>query len=150
MLKFLRTNKPTNGQTDKWTDGQTDGPKTICPDLSIRKHKRHKLIKQGFKGRYIKSNMDISRAFKFNFFGGKNLNLYTPIPFVSRQPVHISMLSWSTFLPVLNRMFFSSSWLLSQITIRESTVSGERGMNPVAMTIINPWKKSGLSFHAFQ
>ena len=27
-------------QMDKPTDGQTDGPKTICPDLSMREHKK--------------------------------------------------------------------------------------------------------------
>ena len=32
MWKFLRKNK--------WTSGQTDGPKTICPDLSMWGHKK--------------------------------------------------------------------------------------------------------------
>ena len=26
-------------QTDRWTDGQTDNGKTICPDLSMLEHK---------------------------------------------------------------------------------------------------------------
>ena len=38
-------------------------------------------------------------------------------------------------------MFFPSNWQLSHITIVEITDSGERGMNPVAMTIINPRKE---------
>ena len=38
-------------------------------------------------------------------------------------------------------IFFPSHWLLSHITIVETTDSGERGMNPVAMTIINPRKE---------
>ena len=33
MQKFLRT--------DKRTDGQTDRPKTICPDLSMQGHKKN-------------------------------------------------------------------------------------------------------------
>ena len=36
--------------------------------------------------------------------------------------------------PVLNKISFTSHWLLSHIAEREI------GMNPVAMTIINPWK----------
>ena len=38
-------------------------------------------------------------------------------------------------------MFFSSHWLLSHITIVETTESGERGINLVAMTIVNPRKE---------
>ena len=36
---------------------------------------------------------------------------------------------------------YSFHWLLSHITIVDTTDSGERGMNPVAMTIINPRKE---------
>ena len=39
-----------------------------------------------------------------------------------------------------NILFFPSHWLLSDITIIETTDSSEREMNPVAMTIINPRK----------
>ena len=46
-----------------------------------------------------------------------------------------------------NTIVFLSLWLLSHITIVETTDCGERGMNPVAMTIINPqkeyWPSSG-------
>ena len=35
----------------------------------------------------------------------------------------------------------TSHWLLSHITIVETVDSGERGMDPVAMTIINPRKE---------
>ena len=45
------------------------------------------------------------------------------------------------FQPVLNTIIFPSHWLLSHVTIVETTDSGERGMNPVAMTIINPRKE---------
>ena len=38
-------------------------------------------------------------------------------------------------------IFFPSHWLLSHVTIIETTDSGERGMNPVAMSIINPRKE---------
>ena len=41
--------------------------------------------------------------------------------------------------PVLRTIFFPSHWLLSHILIVETTDSGERGMNPVAM--INPKKE---------
>ena len=44
-------------------------------------------------------------------------------------------------LPVLSTIFFPSHWLLSYITIIKTKVSGERGMNLFAMTIINPWKE---------
>ena len=46
-------------------------------------------------------------------------------------PVH----AFLEFLqPVLGTIFFPSHWLLSDITIVETTDSGKRGMNPVAMT----------------
>ena len=44
------------------------------------------------------------------------------------------------FLKVLSTIFFPSHWMLSHITIVETMDSSERGMNPTAMTIINPWK----------
>ena len=37
--------------------------------------------------------------------------------------------------------FLPSHWLLSHVSIAETTDSGEREMNPVAMTIINPRKE---------
>ena len=45
------------------------------------------------------------------------------------------------FQPVLRITFFPSHWLIPHITIVETTDSGERGMNPVAMTTINPQKE---------
>ena len=42
------------------------------------------------------------------------------------------------FWPVLRTIFSPRQKLLSHITIVETMYSGERGMNPVAMTIINP------------
>ena len=38
------------------------------------------------------------------------------------------------FKPVLHTMFFPSHLLISHITIVETEDSGEKGMNPVAMT----------------
>ena len=32
-------------------------------------------------------------------------------------------------------------WLLSHITVVETTYRGDRGMKPVAVTIINPWNE---------
>ena len=43
------------------------------------------------------------------------------------------------FQPVLHTIFFPRHWLLSHIV--ETMDSSERGMNPVAMTIINPQKE---------
>ena len=65
------------------------------------------------------------------------------IPVISLRPVHLSMLCWSSFneYSAQYTIFFPSHWLLSHITIVETTDSGERGMNPVAMTIINPGKE---------
>ena len=41
------------------------------------------------------------------------------------------------FLLVLHTVFFQNHWLLSHIIIAETMESGERGINPVTMTIIN-------------
>ena len=54
------------------------------------------------------------------------------------------------FQPVLSTIFFPSHWLLSLITIVETNDSGERGMNPVAMTIINPRKEFWLTLGSNQ
>ena len=45
------------------------------------------------------------------------------------------------FTPLFQTISFPSDWLLSHITIVETMESGERGMIPVAMTIINPRKE---------
>ena len=45
------------------------------------------------------------------------------------------------FETVLRTIFFPSHWLLSHVTIGETTVNGERGMNPNTMTITNAPKK---------
>ena len=56
-----------------------------------------------------------------------------------RQPVHLSMLSWSSFN--LSAPHNILSKLLLHITIVETMDCCERGMNSVSMTIINPWKE---------
>ena len=48
------------------------------------------------------------------------------------------------FLSVSHRVFFPSRWLLSHITIIETSDSGEREMNHVAMTLMNPRKEYWL------
>ena len=45
------------------------------------------------------------------------------------------------FKPVLHTIFFPSNWLLYNLTIVQTTDSGEGGMNPVAMTITKPQKE---------
>ena len=73
------------------------------------------------------------------------------ISVISRRPVHLSTLSWSSFdqYSAVRTIFFPSHWLLSHITFVDTTDSGERGMNPVAMTIINHrkeyWPRLGLN-----
>ena len=54
--------------------------------------------------------------------------------------MRLFILSWS-YLTGTPHNIFPSHWLLSHITIVETTDSGERGMNPVAMTVINPRKE---------
>ena len=53
-------------------------------------------------------------------------------------------------LPVLRAIFFPSYLLLSHTTIVKRMDSGERGMIPVTMTIINPWKEYWLSLGSNQ
>ena len=68
--------------------------------------------------------------------------VFNSISVISRQPVHIFMLSWSSFKhSVLCTIFLPSHSLLSHITTVETMDSGERGINPVAMTFISPWRK---------
>ena len=66
--------------------------------------------------------------------------VFNSISSISRRPVYLSMLSWSSFNHYSAQYSFPSCLLLPHITIIETTDSSERGMNPVAMTIINPLK----------
>ena len=67
--------------------------------------------------------------------------VFNSISVISRQPVHISMLSRSSFNQHSAQYCFQATGCFFQITIVETMDSGERGMNPVAMTIINPRKE---------
>ena len=49
------------------------------------------------------------------------------------------------FRQILRTVFFPSYWLLSHVTTIETIDRGERGINPVARTIINPCKEYWLS-----
>ena len=68
------------------------------------------------------------------FHGGQSPYPYFPV-----------VLLTSTFCII----FSPSHWLLSHITIVKTMDSGERGMNPVAMSINNPqkeyWPSRGLN-----
>ena len=61
--------------------------------------------------------------------------IFNSISVISRWPVHLSMLFWSSFI---------------QYSIFFSTDSGERGMDPVAMTIIDIWKEYWPSWESNQ
>ena len=76
--------------------------------------------------------------------------VFDSISVISQWPVHLSMLSWSSFNQYSAQYFFPSHWLLSLITIVKTTDSGERGMNHVTMTIINPRKEHWLSLESNQ
>ena len=64
-------------------------------------------------------------------------DVFDKISVISRRPAHLSMLSWISFNQYSAQCSLQAS-KLSHITIVETTDSAERGMNPVAMTIINP------------
>ena len=53
-------------------------------------------------------------------------------------PIHAFL---EFFRPVLCTTFFPHHWLLSHITIAETMNIIERGVDPVAMIIINPQKE---------
>ena len=57
---------------------------------------------------------------------------------VVSAPIHAFL---EFFLPLLHTIFCPSHWLLYSIAIVETMNSCERGMNPVTMTIIHPWKE---------
>ena len=67
--------------------------------------------------------------------------VFISISVISRRSVHLSMLPWSSFNQYSAQYFFPSHWLFSHITTVERMDSGEIGMNPFAMAIINPRKE---------
>ena len=60
--------------------------------------------------------------------------IFNSISIILWWPVQLSMLSWSSFNQYAAQYSF-------HLTIVEKMDSCERGMNPVAMTIINPQKE---------
>ena len=58
-------------------------------------------------------------------------------------PIHIFL---EFFLLTLCAILFPSYWLLSHIIVVETMDSGKRGMYPVAIYIINPWKEYGMGW----
>ena len=69
--------------------------------------------------------------------------LFNIMLLIFRRPVQLSMLSYvlKILLPEIRYIFFQSYRLLSHTTIGETMFSGEKGMNPVEMTIINTRKE---------
>ena len=61
---------------------------------------------------------------------------------VASAPIHAFLKFFET---ALRTIFFLSHRLLFHITNVETMDGNERGMNPVAMTIINPWKEYSQS-----
>ena len=68
-------------------------------------------------------------------------DVFNNISAIWQWSVHLSILYWSSFNQYSSQYSIPSHWLLSHITIAETTNRGERGMNPVPMTIINPRKE---------
>ena len=63
--------------------------------------------------------------------------VFNSILVISLRPVHLSMLSWSSEVLLTS----TTHNILSKTLAAFQMDSGERGMNPVAMTIINPRKE---------
>ena len=55
-------------------------------------------------------------------------------------PIHTFL---EFLLPKIHKIFFPSHWLLSYMAIIKTMVWSERRMNPVAITLVNPWKEIG-------
>ena len=62
--------------------------------------------------------------------------IFNSISLILQQPVHLSMLSWSSFNQYSAQYSFQATGCFPT-----TTDSSQRGMNPVAMNIINPWKE---------
>ena len=71
--------------------------------------------------------------------------VFNSISFISRLPVHLSMLSWNSFNQYSAQYSFQATGRFYYITVVKTTNSAEKGMIPVPMTIINPWKEYWLS-----
>ena len=62
--------------------------------------------------------------------------VFNSISVISRRPLHVPMLSLSSF-----KQYYILSKPLAAFQHNETMDSGERGINPVAMTIIDPLKE---------
>ena len=67
--------------------------------------------------------------------------VFNSILVISWRPVHLSMRSWSSFNQYSAQYSFQANWLRFPLNHCKTTDSGERGMNPVAMAIIDPQKE---------
>ena len=67
--------------------------------------------------------------------------IFNSIPVILQQPVQLSMFSWSSFNQYSAQYSFQTTGCFSTEPLLKKKTSSERGMNPVAMTIINPWKE---------
>ena len=68
--------------------------------------------------------------------------VFNSISVTSRRPVHLSMLSWSSFNQYSAQYPLQTTGCLPTYSLsKQRTAVRERGMNPVAMTIIDPRKE---------
>ena len=67
--------------------------------------------------------------------------VFNGIPVISRRPMHPPILSWNPFNQYSSQYSFQATGCFPVKTIVETTDSSERGINPVAMTIINSLKE---------
>ena len=74
-----------------------------------------------------------------------SLQCYFSYIVATTAPIHVFL---EFFLPGFYTIFFPSQWLLSHNTIVKTTDSGEKGINPVTMTIIDIlreyWSSPGI------
>ena len=103
---------------------------TLSPSLNTWKYLTACEKIKGLK--VLKNDWWIARCLTPTFHG---ISVISQRP---SAPIHAFL---EFFLPVFHTIYFPSHWLLSHTTIVEAIESAERGMNPVAMTIINPGKE---------
>ena len=92
---------------------------------------------------YVKTRASLGKGYtSCVFLSGSLMILWCLMQFSTVfRLYHGSQCTYQCFPAVLHTIFFPSHGLLSHITIVELTDRGERGMNPVAMTIVNHLKE---------
>ena len=70
-----------------------------------------------------------------------SLRAISPFPTVFSKGLFPRGVKRCSCVGMLHTIFFPSHWLLSHIIIIETMDNSEKGMNPVAMTILNPRKE---------